>query len=112
ETYLLTSGLKGILNQRLLRRLCQACRRPAERGWEAAGCPKCLSTGYQGRMLLAELVTLDAPLRQAVLDRADTRTLERCAHHPGRPTLWSAADHALDQGWTTQHEITRVLGPR
>jgi general secretion pathway protein E len=112
ETYLLTSGLKGILNQRLLRRLCQACRRETEHGWEAAGCERCLGTGFQGRLLLAELVTPDAALRQAILDRADTLTLERCALKSGRPTIWTAADHALSQGWTTPQEITRVLGPR
>jgi type II secretory ATPase GspE/PulE/Tfp pilus assembly ATPase PilB-like protein len=112
ETYLLTSGLKGILNQRLLRRLCPACRRRAARGWEAAGCDTCLGTGYQGRMLLAELVLVDTALRQAVLARADTVTLEQCVARSNRPTLWSAADAALAEGWTSAEEILRILGPR
>jgi len=112
ETYLITSGLKGIVNQRLLRRLCQACRRQNEDGWAAAGCERCLNTGYRGRMLLAELVTLDSALRQAVLNHGDTLTLERCAQQTGRPTLWSAAEDALARGWTTGEEVTRVLGPR
>jgi type II secretory ATPase GspE/PulE/Tfp pilus assembly ATPase PilB-like protein len=112
ETYLLTSGLKGIVNQRLLRRLCQACRRQAVGGWEAAGCERCFGTGYQGRMLLAELVLVDGPLRQAILRRADTAQLEHCAAQAGRPTLWSCAEQALAEGWTTAAEITRVLGPR
>jgi type II secretory ATPase GspE/PulE/Tfp pilus assembly ATPase PilB-like protein len=112
ETYLLTSGLKGILNQRLLRRLCRACRRQTGVNWEAVGCEKCLSTGYHGRMLLAELVLLDAPLRQAALAREDTVTLERIAARSGRPTLWSAADGALAEGLTTSEELTRILGPR
>ena len=110
ETYLLTSGLKGILNQRLLRRLCPICRRSTTDGWEAAGCGQCLDTGYQGRMLLAELVLMDEPLRQAVLARADTHALERCAAESGRPTIWAAAEQAMAEGWTTRHEITRVLG--
>jgi type II secretory ATPase GspE/PulE/Tfp pilus assembly ATPase PilB-like protein len=124
ETYLLTSGLKGILNQRLLRRLCPGCVRPltppplpgGERGrgegWEAAGCDRCFGTGYKGRLLLAELVTLDAPLRQVVLERGDTLALERQFAQSGRPTIWSSAAHALGLGWTTQDEIMRVLGPR
>jgi general secretion pathway protein E len=112
ETYLLTSGVKGILNQRLLRRLCQACRRQTAHGWEAVGCGQCLGTGYHGRMLLAELVLLDEALRQAILARADTLALERCAAQSGRPTIWSAAEDALEQGWTTPLEVTRVLGPR
>ncbi len=116
ETYLLTSGVKGILNQRLLRRLCPACRKQLAPGespgakWEAAGCEQCLGTGYHGRMLLAELVLLDEALRHAVLARADTQTLEACAAQSGRPTIWSAAEHALEQGLTTRQEITRVLG--
>jgi len=112
EGYLLTSGLKGILNQRLVRRLCPACRRQLEHGWEAVGCEHCLGTGYHGRLLLAELVRLDEPLRQAVLARADTRELERRAAESGRPTIWSAAQDALERGCTTTQEITRVLGPR
>ena len=113
ETYLLTSGLKGVVNQRLLRRLCQSCRRQKdERSWEAPGCERCFGTGYHDRLLLAELVLMDEALRQAVLARADTRELERCARQSGRPTIWTAADHALAQGMTTHQEITRVLGPR
>jgi general secretion pathway protein E len=112
ETYLLTSGLKGIVNQRLVRRLCQACRRQTDQGWEAAGCERCLNTGYHGRLLLAELVVLTEPLRQAILARADTPTLERCAHETGRATVWSQAEEAVARGETTYQEITRVLGQR
>ena len=110
ESYLLTSGLKGIVNQRLLRRLCLACRRQIGAEWDASGCERCLGTGYHGRLLLAELVTLDAALRQAILARADTLTLERIARQAGRPTIWSAAECAVADGRTTRAEVTRVLG--
>lgn len=112
ETYLLTSGLKGILNQRLVRRLCSACRQRSDAGGSAIGCEKCAGTGYHGRLLLAELLTLDASLRQAILARADTTALEAIAQRSGRPTLWSEADRASAEGWTTPEEIERVLGPR
>ncbi len=112
ETYLLTSGLKGILNQRLIRRLCQACRRQTAAGWEAPGCENCFGTGYHGRLLLAELVLIDEALRQAVLARADTQRLESCVAQSGRATIWHAADRALSEGWTLPLEVTRVLGPR
>jgi len=104
EPYLLTSGLKGILNQRLVRRLCPACRR-------TEGCPQCAGTGYHGRLLLAELLTLDASLRRAILDKSDTAQLEAIAHETGRWTLASQAAHAVAQGWTSRREIERVLGP-
>jgi general secretion pathway protein E len=106
EPYLLTSGLKGILNQRLVRRRCPACRQPAR------GCDACAGTGYQGRLLLAELLTLDAPFRQAILAKADTATLEAAARTDGRATIWTAADQAVADGLTTSEEIERVLGPR
>ncbi len=117
ETYLLTSGVKGILNQRLLRRLCPACRTISPGNspgaqWSAPGCPQCLGTGYHGRMLLAELVQFDDALRQAVLARADTQTMEKSVAQSGRPTIWTAADRAVEQGLTTEQEVTRVLGPR
>jgi type II secretory ATPase GspE/PulE/Tfp pilus assembly ATPase PilB-like protein len=111
EPYLLTSGLKGILNQRLVRRVCAACRQPLAFR-ETLGCARCAGTGYRGRLLLAELLTLDAPLRQAILDRADTATLEAAANHAGRQTIWAAAERAVADGLTTPAEVERVLGPR
>jgi type II secretory ATPase GspE/PulE/Tfp pilus assembly ATPase PilB-like protein len=106
EPYLLTSGLRAVLNQRLVRRRCPDC--PAG----AAGCGRCAATGYRGRLLLAELLTLDAPLRQAILARSDTATLEAVANRPRRQTLWQAAERAVAAGLTTLPEIERVLGPR
>ncbi len=103
EPYLLTSSLKGIVNQRLLRRLCDHCR--------AAGCERCAGTGYRGRVLLAELLTPDAALKRAVLARADADGLETAAGVPGRLTLRQAAGRAVADGRTTAEEVERVLGP-
>jgi len=123
EPYLLTSGLKGILNQRLVRRLCGVCRQPAEititatgpltrPAWRAVGCEQCAQTGYRSRVLLAELLTLDASLRQAILSKSDTMTLEAAAAWSGRKTMWTAAAEAVANGLTTPQEIERMLGPR
>ncbi len=71
-----------------------------------------MGTGYQGRILLAELLTLDAPLRQAILARSDTAALEAAARPADRATIWTAADHAVAEGRTTFAEVERVLGPR
>jgi type II secretory ATPase GspE/PulE/Tfp pilus assembly ATPase PilB-like protein len=111
ETYLLTSGLRGILNQRLVRRLCEGCGRWEGEVWQAGGCDACGGTGYRGRVLLAELVTLDAPLRRAILAKSDTSTLEAVARAAGRPTIRDAAAEAVVLGVTTTQEIERVLGP-
>lgn len=102
EPYLLTSSITGILNQRLIRRRCVACG--------GTGCDHCSRTGYRGRVLLAELLTLDEPLRQAVLARADVAGLESAASRGARTTLASAAARAVAEGLTTDAEIARVLG--
>jgi type II secretory ATPase GspE/PulE/Tfp pilus assembly ATPase PilB-like protein len=127
EPYLLTSGLKAILNQRLVRRLCLQCRQPiggAEmpKGpqsdvtgvteFRSIGCVNCSMTGYHGRMLLAELLTLDDALRHAILDKSDTATLERVTASSLRMSLCSSAERAVATGDTTWDEIERVLGPR
>lgn len=116
EPYLITSSMRGILNQRLVRRLCPECRQRADvgevAGFKPVGCPRCAGTGYQGRLLLAELLTLDALLRQAILSRSDTEALEAASSLSGRETIWHAADHALREGSTSPAEVLRILGPR
>jgi type II secretory ATPase GspE/PulE/Tfp pilus assembly ATPase PilB-like protein len=124
EPYLLTSSVKGILNQRLLRRVCDSCRQPGftdnpfpQRGAINSGgvtrgaCDRCAGTGYRGRILVAELLKLDGPLRQAVLARSDITALEGAMNQVGRKTIWSEAQQAVAKGLTTTGEIERVLGP-
>jgi general secretion pathway protein E len=103
EPYLLTSGLKGILNQRLLRRLCEDCH--------GAGCEQCARSGYRGRFLIAELLTPDANLRRAILAKADTDELEAVAAKADWRTIRMAAGAAAAEGRTTAEEVIRVLGP-
>src|SRR5262249_17387675 len=82
------------------------------RTWRAIGCPSCAATGYRGRLLLAELLTLDEPLRHAILAKSDTTTLETAVSRSGRQTLGTAADRAVANALSTPEEIERVLGPR
>jgi general secretion pathway protein E len=117
EPYLLTSGLKGILNQRLVRRLCTDCREPVwgadeSKGFRARGCTQCSMTGYRGRMLLAELLTVDDALRHAILNRSDTATLEKATASNLKSSLCSSAERAVADGLTSREEIERVLGPQ
>jgi type II secretory ATPase GspE/PulE/Tfp pilus assembly ATPase PilB-like protein len=124
EPYLLTSSVKGILNQRLLRRVCGYCRQSGSPEYSfpksdeikgAAGprwgCDRCAGTGYRGRILVAELLKLDGPLRQAVLARSDINALEGAMNQVGRKTIWTEAQQAVAKGLTTTGEIERVLGP-
>ena len=105
EPYLLTGGVRGILNQRLLRQSCARC------GGAAGGCEGCGGAGYRGRFLVAELLTPDAALRRAVLRKADSDELEAVARQSGWTTIRDAADRAVADGRTTTAEVDRVLGP-
>jgi general secretion pathway protein E len=111
EPYLLTGGIRGVLNQRLLRRLCEVCRQPQGSEHRAVGCEKCGGTGYHGRMLLAELLIPDGGFRRMILRKADTEELEGAARESGMVPLRQMAETAIAEGTTTRAEAERVLGP-
>lgn len=120
EPYILRSGLLAIVNQRLLRRLCR-CARPATddqrqglpvtRSLSPVGCDACGQSGYQGRFLLAEMLTFsrDAVAR-AILDRAEAAVIERLAIESGMQSRWQQALAAIEAGMTSAAEVRRVLG--
>jgi len=102
ELYLLTSSLRLILNQRLLRKVCPECK--------SNGCATCNNTGYQGRLLLLEAMALNAEMRGAILQRADRTMLESVFINSGGITLVSHALAAVKAGLTTKEEVLRILG--
>ena len=102
EPYLLTSSLRLILNQRLLRKNCPKCK--------GNGCAACNNTGYQGRLLLLEAMVLNEEMRRAILNRADRTTLEEIFVNNGGITLVSHAIAAVKAGLTTREDVLRVLG--
>src|SRR5947209_8428110 len=103
EPYLLRSGLRAIVCQRLVRRLC-ACSRatgddprpllglPVARARVAVGCDACRHTGYHGRLVLAEWVAPDeGDLGRAILSREDVPRLEAAAQRAGMVGRWARA---------------------
>lgn len=123
EPYLITSSLKAVVGQRLLRRLCRDCTRPSSpagrqtekdssktTSWEAVGCERCFGTGYRGRKLIAEVLVIDETVRQAILDRSDTSELERRVSAQGYRSLRLAATDALASAQVSVEEVRRVLG--
>ncbi len=112
EPYQITSSLSVVVNQRLVRRLCEDCKKPAgqEGVFEAAGCPSCQRTGYRGRLLIAEMVAMDGDLRQAVIKRSDIETLDMVLKQRGHMTLLQDGRRYLVQGLTSEAEIRRVCG--
>jgi type II secretory ATPase GspE/PulE/Tfp pilus assembly ATPase PilB-like protein len=121
EPYLIRSGLRAVIFQRLARKLC-SCARPVDdtaaplgldvrRAWGPAGCPDCEGTGYHGRIVLAEAVSPErGALAQAVLQRADVPALETAARADGLVDRWRHAAEAIEAGLTSPIEVRRVLG--
>lgn len=112
EPYQVTSAISAILNQRLVRRLCETCKRRDEATgrFEAVGCAACVNTGFSGRMLLAERVELDGPLRKAILQRADLETLDALLAERGHMNLVQDGRRLVALGLTTESELMRVCG--
>jgi len=121
EPYLLRSGVRAILCQRLLRRLCQCAKTSADDAQRLGlpvsvvrvpgGCAECGGTGYHGRFLLAELLLpQQTELGRAILSRSDAGELERLAVEAGMTTQRERAHEAVAAGWTSPDEVRRVLG--
>lgn len=110
EPYQLTSGVLGILNQRLVRTLCPDCRQQTAGGYEPAGCLRCAGTGFRGRRLVAELVEPDSDLRSAILNRADLEQISRILRDRGHMSLIQNARQLIAQGRTTAEEVRRICG--
>jgi type II secretory ATPase GspE/PulE/Tfp pilus assembly ATPase PilB-like protein len=106
--YQVTSSVAGIVNQRLVRRLCDHCKDPETA--TATGCSHCFQTGYKGRLLLAELLVLSPAIRQAILERNDTQVIEGLLAKEGHQSLLSRGRHLVARGLTSQQEVQRVCG--
>ncbi len=122
EPYAIRSGLRAVVAQRLVRRLCEACSIEADRPEDtlglpvararlAVGCETCGHTGYRGRMVLAEMLVPDrGEFGAAILARADIHRLESVAREAGMITRWQRACLAVEASLTTPAEVRRVLG--
>lgn len=127
EPFLLTSTLNGVLAQRLVRRLCPACRveHPAtarellavglepEPGetvtlWRPAGCEACGRTGFKGRLAILELLPVGDDTARLVLARAEAREIERDAVAHGMRTMLQDGVVKARAGLTTIDEVLRV----
>jgi type II secretory ATPase GspE/PulE/Tfp pilus assembly ATPase PilB-like protein len=125
EPYLISAAVNGILAQRLVRKICQACKQPhmpsdevkkvLERAgfgggelFRGAGCDKCRQTGYSGRMGIYELLTMDDALRDAVTTNPDVNVLRRMCRESGLQTLRDDGWRKVRQGTTTVDEVLRV----
>ena len=127
ERYLITSTVNGVLAQRLVRRLCDACKKAVQPSaellqssslgrfmtteqtmYEACGCPKCRGTGYQGRSGIHELFVVDEAMRSAILQGQDASALQQLAVKQGMFTLYDDGLRKVAAGVTSLDEVLRV----
>ena len=122
--YLLASALNGVVAQRLVRRICEKCRRPvtppdellASLGltpgegtyFEAVGCRACGNTGYKGRIGIYEVFDISEEIRSLIAAHAPMEELARAARRGGMALLSEDAARKASRGQTTLEEALRV----
>jgi general secretion pathway protein E len=109
EPYLLSSSLLGVLAQRLVRKLCNACKRRDERGrWHPVGCEECGKTGYKGRTGVYELMTADEKVRALIHSRAAESQIFVAAEGAGLKPMREDGERLVAEGITSPEEVMRV----
>jgi type II secretory ATPase GspE/PulE/Tfp pilus assembly ATPase PilB-like protein len=127
EPYQFVSALNCVLAQRLVRLICNDCKRPApmdeafliESGmdpalaqthtfYEGAGCMECGGTGFKGRMAICELLDLTDRIRDMILARAPNTEIKKAARDEGMRFLRESAVERAMLGLTTLREINKV----
>ena len=125
EPYLLSSVLNGVLAQRLVRRICQACRAPHHPDpaellaigvadvtgaelFRGKGCDDCRGTGYRGRSGIYELFGITEEVRSLIVRKASAGEIRRHAVENGMVTLREDGWARVCAGLTTVEEILRV----
>ena len=126
DGYKIAAALKGVVAQRLFRRLCTVCRQESNdpvsermRRWlphgmtlfKAVGCPECSQTGYRGRMAVMEVLTVNSDLERLIADGETADVLAESARASGMKTLWESGVEHVRSGETNLDELLRVVEP-
>ena len=126
EPWLISGALRGVVSQRLVRRICPHCKRayhPASDElallglddapdlvfYKGAGCPDCHHTGYAGRRAVFEILMLDAPLRRLINAGASADELADEARRHGFTTMRERCRDLVLRGETTAEEAARTI---
>ena len=127
EPYQFISALNCVMAQRLVRKICEACKHPAvpdpevlaesaidpqllagKTLYEGAGCIECGGTGFKGRMAICELLDLTDHIREIILDKRPISEVKRAAKEQGMRLLRESAVERVLEGLTTLREINKV----
>ena len=126
-SFLLQATLRGILSQRLVRKICNSCKAPMEINsaklralgletgqsgilslFQGKGCQKCRGTGYLGRTAIHEVLPYSDAIKALTVPEADPATLAERARADGMVSLRESAVEKLLEGTTTYQEVLRV----
>jgi type II secretion system protein E len=124
QPFLVSSSVRGIMAQRLVRKLCQSCKEPGELSeaemralhidpnqlseatiMRPVGCDKCRFLGYRGRMGIFEIFIIDDEVRFMINDRSSTLQLRKRARELGMRTLREDGVRKVLSGLTTAEEV-------
>ncbi|HET9643804.1 MAG TPA: ATPase, T2SS/T4P/T4SS family, partial [Burkholderiaceae bacterium] len=109
EPYLLSSSLLGVLAQRLVRRLCSACKKSDGRGrYHPVGCAVCGQTGYKGRTGIYELMVVDDKVGALIHSRAAESQIFVAAEAGGLRSMREDGERLVSEGVTSPEEVMRV----
>ncbi len=125
EPYLIADSVVGIIAQRLVRRLCPACKKAVSASeedkellgtgkdeplivYEACGCTKCDNTGYKGRIGVYEIMEVTPELKKIISRRSNADQIKDQALKDGMKTLRMEAGFYVKQGITSMQEMKKV----
>lgn len=127
EPYLLSSSIVGVVAQRLVRKICPACKKPYQpldreleslgierkdlvqgQLFEGEGCSQCYHSGYKGRHGLYELMLVNNAIKRQMVKSPDAVELRKIARDSGLISLLNHGSELVKQGLTTGAEVLRV----
>lgn len=125
ESFLLSSALKGVLAQRLVRKICADCRQEVspeiihmgqlashasqlKKAFKGKGCKKCSYTGYAGRVGIFELAPIDEKVQELIHKKSPDTVIEKIFREMGIPSILEDGLRKVEQGITTLEEVMRV----
>lgn len=127
EPYLIAGAVKGIISQRLVRKVCPHCRKaytPSEEElalmglehssapvqfYRGVGCGECFNTGYRGRTGVFEILNVTPAIRHAIHSRSIAK-LEEAVREADFQPIWEDCRRLVLEGVTSAEEVHRILG--
>ncbi len=127
EPYMTASALRGIISQRLVRRICPECKeaydptdeeledlrlpkKPGQKFYRGTGCPNCFNTGYRGRAAIFEMLPMSKVVRELISDGARRQEIEDALHDSktGFVSMRENAIRLMLEGVTSREEVLRI----